>query len=1027
MSQTLEICQVPNYQVNYSKSKKIIKPLDSICAILEQDFQLHERLHKEDKLILSVDVDKLTRHNPNGNLEQVLTDISLFIGCEKNEISYTTNFSVEAGSHHLSIPKYWMSTKEQKQLWVDFQAKYNYGKEIDTGIFDKDVWFRLPNQTKEGIVGTEHVIQHGETKNFILKYIDEATEYKRQPLVLGSTPIIKKPSKKSTIKQTETNLVEFNEMNFIEIKHLINSGCFKNHCGHGSHNEWVCIGGMFKFLFPNNWFDLWSILTIQFGTDNKKKEYDNQSRFINPIGSDHEKVMNTLRMWAKKENPEGWKLWVREEIRLKKLNKTVLPIEITADDVSIKTDKESEIDDDDELEFLKSLENETPIKQTNDKIFNIDYFHEINIDDDDDNDADNDDDNEDEDDEDDEEKFIEKEYPVFEKFIEKEYPVFEKFIEKEYPIFEKFIEKKYPIFEDFKPLYDINLAVGIKQKKDFEKKNEKSEAKYYNQIKNEKMMIDKDNEKNKKIYENTINNTINQIDKDNKNNKKTYENDIKNTKKQIDKDNEDNKKTYENDIKNKKNQIDKDNEDNKKLYNKNKEKNKFERIEKQKQKKDFIRDKNEKKLFQKRKEYFERFHIKIISPILFIRIGSDQIEIISKSSLIDIHTNLKDNFIHDWLKCETMRTYEYVSYLPPPCVCPETTYNLYSGLIGDELLLNHEIDETLIKEKITIFMKQFWLLTGKNNKGLEYLLNYLAHMIQKPGELPRTSICFKSLQGVGKNVAFEKFADKLLGSKYLLATAKIDDILGRFPLINQKLLVLMDEAQSKDTFSNSETIKSYITAERLTYEKKGIDGIQILNTGRMLFFTNNEKALKIEQSDRRFSVFECANDFRNNKDYFKSLIKAFDNEELLAYLFYFFKNRDISNFDPTNDRVQTNIYLELKNETIPDVTRFILYKYEEDWINIKTEFIEELNDEDKHDKLLKSDKYYNEYKQWCKEVEYKPKSQMYFVKTFIKNICQVKRTNTGRFITINVNELKEFVKNNELIELDQETEDIFSY
>ena len=360
MSQTLEICQVPNYEVNYSKSKKIIKPLDSICAILEQDFQLHERLHKEDKLILAVDVDKLTLRKTTANLEQVLTDISLFIGCEKNEICYTTNSSVETGSHHLTIPKFWMSTKGQKQLWVDFRTKHNYGKEIDVSIFDKDIWFRLPNQTKEGVVGTEHIIQHGETKDFILKYIDEATEYKREPLVLESIPIVKKPktSKKSTVKQTETQSVEVNEMDLIEVKHLINSGCFKNHCCIGAHNEWITIGGMFKFLFPTKWFDLWSILTIQFGTDNKKAEYDNHSRFINPLGNDPIKVMNTLRMWAKKENPEGWKLWLREQARLNKLNKTILPIEIIADDVSIKTDKESEIDEDEE-EFLKSLENET--------------------------------------------------------------------------------------------------------------------------------------------------------------------------------------------------------------------------------------------------------------------------------------------------------------------------------------------------------------------------------------------------------------------------------------------------------------------------------------------------------------------------------------------------------------------------------------------------------------------------------------------------------------------------------------------
>jgi len=361
MTQTLEICEVPNYKVNYSNSKKYENDAAILSDVfLINDNQFHERLRKDDNLILAVDVDKLTLHNPTANLDQILTDVASFIGCRKNAISYTTNFSIETGSHHLTIPQYWMSSKEQKQLWIDFKTKFNYGSEIDAGIFDKDGWFRLPNQTKEGVKGTEHKIQVGEMWDFILKFTSRATEYKRDPIVLESTQIIKKTktSKKSSIKQTETQSVEVNEMDLIEVKHLINSGCFKNHCGPGTHPEWITIGGMFKFLFPTKWFDLWSILTIQFGTDNKKTEYDNQSRFINPVGSDPKKVMNTLRMWAKKENPEGWKLWLREQARLNKLNKTILPIEIIADDVSVKTDKESK-DDEDEEEYLKSLENET--------------------------------------------------------------------------------------------------------------------------------------------------------------------------------------------------------------------------------------------------------------------------------------------------------------------------------------------------------------------------------------------------------------------------------------------------------------------------------------------------------------------------------------------------------------------------------------------------------------------------------------------------------------------------------------------
>jgi hypothetical protein len=58
------------------------------------------------------------------------------------------------------------------------------------------------------------------------------------------------------------------------------------------------------------------------------------------------------------------------------------------------------------------------------------------------------------------------------------------------------------------------------------------------------------------------------------------------------------------------------------------------------------------------------------------------------------------------------------------------------------------------------------ILTG--HEGTDYLLNYLAHMVQRPGELPRVALVFQSEQGVGKNVFFENFANKVLGNEYML-------------------------------------------------------------------------------------------------------------------------------------------------------------------------------------------------------------------------------------------------------------------
>jgi len=95
MSQTLEICEVSNYKVNYSNSKKYENEAAILSDVfLINDNQFHERLRKDDNLILAVDVDKLMLHNPSSNLDHVLTDVSSFIGCEKNEISYTTNLSI---------------------------------------------------------------------------------------------------------------------------------------------------------------------------------------------------------------------------------------------------------------------------------------------------------------------------------------------------------------------------------------------------------------------------------------------------------------------------------------------------------------------------------------------------------------------------------------------------------------------------------------------------------------------------------------------------------------------------------------------------------------------------------------------------------------------------------------------------------------------------------------------------------------------------------------------------------------------
>ena len=205
-----EICQVPNYKVNYENSLKSNKPIDSIISLLNNDLQLHERLGKTDNLKLAVDIDKMTQHNQDITFDKIINNICEYVNVSTDEISYTTNFSVTTGSHHIVIPKYYMKSSDQKVFWKNFREKYGYGKEIDADIFGKEGWFRLPNQTKERIVGTEHIIQQGKLEDFILKYIEESTLFNFVPpkksIKIMKSKVILEEMQDVTLEKTNINL-----------------------------------------------------------------------------------------------------------------------------------------------------------------------------------------------------------------------------------------------------------------------------------------------------------------------------------------------------------------------------------------------------------------------------------------------------------------------------------------------------------------------------------------------------------------------------------------------------------------------------------------------------------------------------------------------------------------------------------------------------------------------------------------------------------------------------------------------------
>jgi hypothetical protein len=430
----------------------------------------------------------------------------------------------------------------------------------------------------------------------------------------------------------------------------------------------------------------------------------------------------------------------------------------------------------------------------------------------------------------------------------------------------------------------------------------------------------------------------------------------------------------------------------------------------EKEKTDFIKKVTYDEL-KKKKNYFEKFHFKVMTPPCYGRLSYNKTSLLSKAELRQIYENVKVNidedkrrdFVDMWLECEYIRTFEKVDFLPYPKKCESYIFNTFNGLRCERIRANENVD-------ISILLDHMKILTGHDEKGFTYLLNYLAHIIQKPGELPRVALVFQSNQGVGKNIFFENFGRVFLGDEYLLSTAEMEKVIGRFSMINNKLMTIMDETSGKDSFTNSNKIKSLITAEQIAWERKGIDGVNINNCGRYLFFSNNSTPVKIENTDRRFVVYQCADDVRNNREYFKKIVKLFNDDNVVKSFYKYLKNIDISEWDSINDRPITEAYKDIQSATIPAMAHFLvnrIYEYEA---------IDDTKDDGFHNKKFMEKTgatgLFNLYKDWLKENGY---SKIDITATsFGRDITKYegvekKRTNAGQIYMTDFNKLKSYL------------------
>jgi len=393
--------------------------------------------------------------------------------------------------------------------------------------------------------------------------------------------------------------------------------------------------------------------------------------------------------------------------------------------------------------------------------------------------------------------------------------------------------------------------------------------------------------------------------------------------------------------------------------------------------------------YNEMKEEFEKTNFKLRNPVVFVEECEGGLIMRKVADFRTVYSNMfyyqletdsktgkqvlkKKRFVLEWLDDEFARTYGKVDFFPPPRYCPAHVYNLYTGFAYEEEDWENNYD----KGDYSIIMNHLRLLAGddKTDECVEYILNYIAHVIQYPGIMPRVSLVFQSDEGAGKNMFFDNFFNLVVGRKYYLPSENAEDFVGSWCRLDNKICAVWNETEGADTFRKMAKIKALITDDRMRINQKNIQPFDLTSHLRLLFFSNRLTPVPITAGDRRFQVFNSGKPVGG--DYYSKLYAAMTDKNVLNGFVDMLKKRDVRNTDFRRTRVITHYYEVLKSGNNAMIDTFIKDLFYNKSLLANAKEIERLEKETGIKQNIKrKSTFYKDYKDWCEKVGVKPQGK----------------------------------------------------
>lgn len=258
--------------------------------------------------------------------------------------------------------------------------------------------------------------------------------------------------------------------------------------------------------------------------------------------------------------------------------------------------------------------------------------------------------------------------------------------------------------------------------------------------------------------------------------------------------------------------------------------------------------------------------------------AGDHVEFRSVTAFKEMHGNKKvdgKKLGTLWLEHPRRRTFDLGVVFDPSGRAPAGALNLWRGFAVHP---DPEADCGLILDYIRD------VVAAGDPGHADYILTWLADLVQNPARKPGVALVLRGLKGVGKDTLAE-IMRLIIGKYHVAHVTNSGRVADRFnSQFSTALLAHFEEATWGGNRDGKGTLQSLITSPQMPLERKGVDVVQVDSFVRLILTANDEWVVPATADERRYAVFEVPASKKGDTAYWDALYRQIENGGLPGFL-----------------------------------------------------------------------------------------------------------------------------------------------